>query len=100
MRRVFFAALIITVFTPLSPSLAGDLPKCRNVAGYEPRPTCQARNQRAQWQAEETARLTAQLVAQAMAAQAAAAEENQEGFTDMVRGVFDGAVSTVSGLFD
>ena len=61
------AVLAMPLVTPLIVSEANALPKCRNVAGYEPKPTCEARNQRAQWQAEQTARMTAQLVADAMA---------------------------------
>ena len=66
------ALLALPLATPLIISEANALPKCRNVAGYEPKPTCEARNQRAQWQAEQTARITAQLVAEAMARQAEA----------------------------
>lgn len=61
------ALLAMPLATPLIVSEANALPKCRNVAGYEPKPTCEARNQRAQWQAEQTARMTAQLVADALA---------------------------------
>ena len=71
------ALLVLPLATPLIISEANALPKCRNVAGYEPKPTCEARNQRAQWQAEQTARITAQLVADAMAQQAAATNKRR-----------------------
>ena len=65
MRIMQFIMMFVVVLAmgaaveAVSPVMANDLPKCRNVAGYEPKPTCQARNQRAQWQAEQTARLVA-----------------------------------------
>ena len=96
MRRVIIAALMSVM---VSPSFAGELPKCRNVAGYEPKPTCEARNQRAQWQAEYTAKVTAQLMAENMRAQAEADKMNDKSIGEMVSGAFDSAVSTVSGLF-
>lgn len=101
MRRVIFALMIMVFVTPV-PVSAGELPKCRNVAGYEPKPTCQARNQRAQWQAEYTAKITAQLIAEAMQAQAAeeAAQQGEGGFMGTVRGIYEGAVKTVSGFFN
>ena len=99
MRRLVFALMILAFVTPVSLS-AAELPKCRNIAGYEPKPTCQARNQRAEWQAEQTAKMTAQLVAQAMSEQAAAAQANEKGLMDTLKGAFDGAVSTVSGFFN
>ena len=76
------ALLALPLATPLIISEANALPKCRNVAGYEPKPTCEARNQRAQWQAEQTARITAQLVAEAMARQAEAdrADADEGGY--------------------
>lgn len=98
MRRVIFALMIMVFVTPV-PVSAADLPKCRNIAGYEPKPTCEARNQRAQWQAEQTATLTAQLVAQAMAEQAAA-QQSEGGFMGTVQGIYDSAVETVSGWFN
>lgn len=96
------ALLVLPLATPLIISEANALPKCRNVAGYEPKPTCEARNQRAQWQAEQTARITAQLVAEAMARQAEADRANaaeEGGFMDMVSDLIGSAVETVSGLF-
>jgi hypothetical protein len=75
---------------------ANALPKCRNVAGCEPKATCEARNQRAQWQAEQTARLTAQLVAQELAQ--ADAQDNG-GIMDTLSGLVSSAIETVSGLF-
>ena len=92
------ALLAIPLVTPLIVSKANALPKCRNVAGYEPKPTCEARNQRAQWQAEQTARMTAQLVADAMAQQAAA-DKQEGGLTVTIKGMVDRVVETVSGLF-
>ena len=95
------AVLAMPLVTPLIVSEANALPKCRNVAGYEPKPTCEARNQRAQWQAEQTARMTAQLVAEAMARQAeATAPMLRRGRLDRYGSGFIGsAVETVSGLF-
>ena len=61
MRETLIAMMVAVLALPLAaPILATDanaLPKCRNVAGYEPKATCEARNKRAQWQAEQTARL-------------------------------------------
>ena len=100
MRRLVFAMVLVTFVMPM-PASASDLPKCRNVAGYEPKATCEARNQRAQWQAEYTATLTAQLIAQAMEKQAAeAAAQSQGGFMGTVQGVYESAVKTVSGFFN
>ena len=100
MRRICFAFIIMALLAPMAPAAAAELPKCRNVAGYEPKPTCQARNQRAQWQAEQTARMTASLVAEAMARQAEQDQANQGSFMDTLNGVYEDAVKTVSGLFD
>ena len=88
MRRLVFAIMLAAFVMPVSVS-ATELPKCRNVAGYEPKATCEARNQRAQWQAEYTASLTAQLVAQAMAKQAAeaAAQQGEGGFMGTAGGL-------------
>lgn len=97
MRRVIIAALMSVM---VSPSFAGEPPKCRNVAGYEPKPTCEARNQRAQWQAEYTAKVTAQLIAENMRAQAEADRMNDKSIGTMISTAFDGAVSTVSGFFE
>lgn len=106
MRKPLLALLIallaMPLATPLMISEAQALPKCRNIAGYEPKPTCEARNQRAQWQAEQTARMTAQLVGDAMARQAEAERANaseEGGFMGTVSGVIDTVVETVSGLF-
>ncbi|MGB1406337.1 MAG: hypothetical protein ACPH44_07825 [Parvibaculales bacterium] len=96
------ALLAMPLATPLIVSEANALPKCRNVAGYEPKPTCEARNQRAQWQAEQTARMTAQLVADALAQQAAAEKADAAdggGFMATVNGIIGTIVETVSGLF-
>ena len=101
MRRLVFALMLAAFVMPV-PVSATELPKCRNVAGYEPKATCEARNQRAQWQAEYTATLTAQLVAQAMAKQAAeaAAQQGEGGFMGTVQGIYGTAVKTVSGFFN
>lgn len=99
MRRIICAIVFVFMLAPMAPALAVEPPKCRNVAGYEPKPTCEARNQRAQWQAEQTAQMTARLVAEAMARQAEADAANQTSFMDSVQGLFDSAVKTVSGFF-
>ncbi|MGI9438264.1 MAG: hypothetical protein ACR2OK_01045 [Parvibaculales bacterium] len=107
MRKTFLVLVVAMLALPvaapvfISDAQAQALPKCRNVAGYEPKATCQARNERAQWQAQQTARMTAQLVAEAMARQAAAeqANESDEGFMDMISGVIGSVVETVSDLF-
>jgi hypothetical protein len=100
MRKTLIAMIIAVLALPLAaPMLATEanaLPKCRNVAGYEPKATCEARNQRAQWQAEQTARLTAQLVAQELAQ--ADAQDNG-GIMDTLSGLVSSAIETVSGLF-
>jgi hypothetical protein len=96
------ALLALPLATPVIITDANALPKCRNIAGFEPKPTCEARNQRAQWQAEQTARMTAQLVAEAMARQAEAERTNaaeEGGFMNMVNGFIGSAIETVSGLF-
>ena len=97
-RVCFVMAVLVTVFV-VSPQMVGaaELPKCRNVAGYEPKPTCQARNQRAQWQAEQTARLTAQMVVALQAEQEA--NRPDDSLTGQVKGLFNSAVDTVRGLF-
>ena len=104
MRKTLIAMMIAMLALPLAaPMLATEanaLPKCRNVAGYEPKATCEARNQRAQWQAEQTARLTAQLVAQELAQQAAQADaQDNGGIMDTLSGLVNSAIETVSGLF-
>ena len=100
MRKTLIAMIIAMLALPLAaPMLATEanaLPKCRNVAGYEPKATCEARNQRAQWQAEQTARLTAQLVAQELAQ--ADAQDNG-GIMDTLSGLVSSAIETFSGLF-
>ena len=52
MRKTLIAMILAVLALPLAaPILATEanaLPKCRNVAGYEPKATCEARNQRAQ----------------------------------------------------
>lgn len=102
MRNSLFVLLVallaMPLVTPLIVSEANALPKCRNVAGYEPKPTCEARNQRAQWQAEQTARMTAQLVADAMAQQAAA-DKQEGGLIVTIKGMIGTVVETVSDLF-
>jgi len=104
MRKTLIAMMIAMLALPLAaPMLATEanaLPKCRNVAGYEPKATCEARNQRAQWQAEQTARLTAQLVAQELAQQAAQADaQDSGGIMDTLSGLVSSAIETVSRLF-
>lgn len=111
MRKTLLALILALLALPLAAPVliteANALPKCRNVAGYEPKATCEARNQRALWQAEHTAKLTAQLVADAMAQQAAAERARAEssggggdgGFMDTVNGIIGTVVDTVTGLF-
>lgn len=103
MRNLFLSLCVLAVSfaaQPLTtPAQAGELPKCRNVAGYEPKAVCQARNQRAQWQAEYTAKVTSQLLAKAMAEQAAAEKANEKTFMDTVNGVIKGFTSTIQGFF-
>jgi hypothetical protein len=97
---LMLSVLALPLAAPLAVSEANALPKCRNVAGYEPKQTCEARNQRAQWQAQQTARMTAQLVAQELANQAAQAEsEEGEGFMAMVSSMVGTAIDAVRGLF-
>ncbi len=100
MREVFIATVFVAFAILSTPVAAVELPKCRNVAGYEPRPTCQARNQRAHWQAEETARLTAQQFARVLAARNAAEQANKNGIFDQVKKVTLSAVEAVMGLFN
>ncbi len=59
--------------------------------------TCQARNQRAQWQAEQTARLTAQWWSRLQAEQVANTPD--DSLTGQVKGFIDSAIETVRGLF-
>ena len=100
MRRVVCAFIFVFMLSPSLPAAAVDLPKCRNVAGYEPKAVCQARNQRAEWQAQQTASITARLVANAMARQSEVDREREgDGFMGMVSGAFDSAVKAVSNLF-
>lgn len=101
MRHLFLSlclvALSLTAQPIVSPAQAAELPKCRNVAGYEPKAVCAARNERAQWQADYTAKVTAQLMAEVIAAQAAAA--NETSFMDSVSGIVTGFVDTIKGFF-
>lgn len=103
MRHLFLSlclvALSLTAQPIVSPAQAAELPKCRNVAGYEPKAVCAARNQRAQWQAEYTAKVTAQLMADVIAEQAAAAKANETSFMDTVNGIVKGFVDTIQGFF-
>lgn len=103
MRHLFVTACLMAMCLTVQPlgsvAQAGELPKCRNVSGYEPKKVCEARNQRAQWQAEYTAKVTAQLMAQVIAEQAAADAANQTGIIDTVKGIADGFVSTIRGFF-
>lgn len=103
MRHLFLTTCLIAMCFAVQPvgsvAHAGELPKCRNVSGYEPKKVCEARNQRAQWQAEYTAKVTAQLMAKVVADQAAATAANQTSIMDTVNGVIDGFVSTVRGFF-
>ena len=97
MRHLFLSACILAICLSVQPStgFAAELPKCRNVAGYEPKMACAARNQRAQWQAEETARLTAKMVAEALAAQA----EADGGFVGSAKQFMSDTVETIKGFF-
>ena len=99
LRFVFAVLIAAFVLTPpmASSLVAAELPKCRNVAGYEPKPTCQARNQRAQWQAEQTARLTAQMVVALQAEQAANTPD--DSLTGQVKDFIYSVIETVRGLF-
>lgn len=101
MRKILLVACLAVVGLTAQPAMvqAADLPKCRNVAGYEPKATCLARNQRAQWQAEYTAKVTAQLMADVIARQAEAERANQKSVMDTAKGIIDGFVDTVKGLF-
>lgn len=99
MRRVICTIVFVFLLAPSAPAFAIDLPKCRNVAGYEPKRTCEARNQRAQWQAQQTAQITAQLVGEALMRQAEANRENEISFMDTLKGAYEGAVKTVAGFF-
>ncbi len=102
MRKAVLAVMVAGFLMPFAVSLQAEaqaLPKCRNVAGYEPKAACEARNQRAQWQANETARLTGQLVADALAEQSAKDRANQKGFMDNVSGFLKSAEKTIKGFF-
>ena len=103
MRKLMLTSCVMVVCFAM-PSLttmaqAGELPKCRNVSGYEPKAVCSARNQRAQWQAEYTAKVTAQLMAQVIAQQAAEAKANEKGIMDTVTGIGKGFADAIRGLF-
>ncbi len=85
--------LMVLWVTPVS---AVELPKCRNLAGYELKQVCEAHNQRAQWQVEETARrvtigLEAILIKHA--------EADSDGILAMLKNYLDGAVETISNIF-
>ena len=97
MRHLFLSACVLAICLSVQPStsFAADLPKCRNIAGYEPKNACEARNQRAQWQAEETARLTAKLTAEALAAQAAA----EGGFVNSAKQFMGDTVDKIKSFF-
>ena len=102
MRHCFSRYASLPCALPCSrsvPSPMPVMPKCRNVSGYEPKKVCEARNQRAQWQAEYTAKVTAQLMAKVIADQATANAANETGIMDTVNGIVDGFVSTVRGFF-
>lgn len=98
MRKIVLSALVACFLFPAS-GFAEVLPKCRNVAGYEPKAVCEARNQRAMWQANETARITGDLVARALAEQAAEDRANTKGFMDHVNGFLKSAEKTIKGFF-
>lgn len=102
MRKALIALIVSGFMLPFGVSLqasAEALPKCRNVAGFEPKAVCEARNQRAQWQAQETARITGDLVARALAEQAAENRANEKGFMDHVNGFLKSAEKTIKGFF-
>jgi len=98
MRKAVLAVCVTTLLLPVW-AHAQALPKCRNIAGYEPKAVCEARNQRAAWQANETARLTGQLFERALAEQAAVDQANQKGFMDQVQGFLKSAEKTIKGFF-
>tara|TARA_B110000971_G_scaffold198502_1_gene215153 strand:+ start:1148 stop:1459 length:312 start_codon:yes stop_codon:yes gene_type:complete len=103
MRKFVFKLAFCLAFLASSPAVqAAELPKCRHVAGFESKPICEARNQRAQWQAEETARLTAYqigLVLEHHKAREAQMSEAQDGFIASVKGLIDTVISSIKGLF-
>jgi hypothetical protein len=91
-------ALVLVLVLAIAPAAtAAELPKCRHVAGFEPKATCEARNQRAQWQAEETARLTANKIAVVLERENAQAD--RDGFIETAKGLASGFVSKVQSLF-
>jgi hypothetical protein len=89
------ALVLVLAIAPAA--TAAELPKCRHVAGFEPKATCEARNQRAQWQAEETARLTANKIAVVLERENAQAD--RDGFIETAKGLASGFVSKVQSLF-
>jgi hypothetical protein len=89
--------LVVLVLAIAPAATAAELPKCRHVAGFEPKATCEARNQRAQWQAEETARLTANKIAVVLERENAQAD--RDGFIETAKGLASGFVSKVQSLF-
>ena len=102
MRKPLLVLLVAIVAMPLvTPLTVSEANACRNAVMLpvmSRKPTCEARNQRAQWQAEQTARMTAQLVANAMAQQAAA-DKQEGGLIVTIKGMIETVVETVSGLF-
>jgi|GEM_PF-758882 hypothetical protein len=91
-------------FLAMAPAAtAAELPKCRHIAGFEPKATCEARNQRAQWQAEETARLTANQIVIALEQQRVREAQMQDGedggIIEVAKGMLDGFVAKVKSLF-
>jgi hypothetical protein len=98
MRKAVLAICLTMMLMPVWAEAQG-LPKCRNVAGYEPKAVCEARNQRATWQANETARLTGELFERALAEQAAENRANQKGFMDQISGFLKSAEKTIKGFF-
>ena len=89
------ALVLVLAIAPAA--TAAELPKCRHVAGFEPKATCEARNQRSQWQAEETARLTANKIAVVLERENAQAD--RDGFIETAKGLASGFVSKVQSLF-
>ena len=98
MRKAVLTLLIGMMIAPAWAQSQG-LPKCRNLAGYEPKAVCEARNQRAMWQAGETARLTGDLVERALKDQAAEDRANEKSFTDQIGGFLKSAEKTIKGFF-
>ena len=95
------ALVLVLAIAPAA--TAAELPKCRHIAGFEPKATCEARNQRAQWQAEETARLTANQIVMAQEQQRVREAQMQDGkdggIIEVAKGMLDGFVAKVKSLF-